>query len=247
MRLWMHIGTAVGVVLLVGAGCGREEPNASSAPGGFSHPLPAPHVGTDVTGRPGRAAAPAQDGLPRIVAFGDSLTAGLGVPAEESYPAELQRRLDAMGYRYRVVNAGVSGETTAGGMRRVDWILKARPQIVIVELGANDGLRGLDLGATKANLERIIQRLQAAEVTVVLAGMKLPPNYGAEYTGRFAALFAELAKAHRLIYMPFFLEGVGGEASLNQGDGIHPTAAGYRRIVDKLLPVLEPLLQKPRA
>ena len=129
--------------------------------------------------------AVADDDRPRIVAFGDSLTAGLGVAAEEAYPARLQRRLDEKGLRYRVINAGVSGDTTAGGVRRVDWVLKSRPDLVILELGGNDGLRGLKLDETKANLERIIKRCQDASVTVILAGMKLPPNYGTEYTKRF--------------------------------------------------------------
>lgn len=182
---------------------------------------------------------------PTIVALGNSLTAGLGVPAEQSYPAQLQRRLDEAGYRYQVMNAGVSGDTTAGGRRRVDWILKSRPQIVIVELGANDGLRGLDLKETRINLEQIIRRLQAAGATVILTGMQLPPNYGADYTGRFAALYADLAKTYRLPYMPFFLEGVAAQSPLNQADGIHPTGEGYRIIVDHLMPVLEPLLAKP--
>jgi acyl-CoA thioesterase-1 len=181
------------------------------------------------------------------VALGDSLTAGLGVPPEESYPAQLQRRLDGAGYRYRVINAGVSGDTTAGGLRRVDWVLKSRPDIVILVLGANDGLRGLDLKETRVNLEQIIQRLQAAGVKVVLTGMKLPPNYGADYTERFAALYPELARTYSLPYMPFFLEGVATKTTLNQADGIHPTAAGYRIIVDNLMPILKPLLIKSLA
>jgi len=185
-----------------------------------------------------------REDLPKIVAFGDSLTAGVGVSADESYPAQLQRRLDQAGYRYRVINAGVSGDTTAGGLRRVDWVLKSRPQIVILELGGNDGLRGLPIDQMRINLGEIIQRLQDAGVTVVLAGMKLPPNYGIEYTTRFAAMYGELAKKYGLTYMPFFLEGVGGQMALNQADGIHPTAEGYRIIVENLLPVLEPLLNK---
>lgn len=188
---------------------------------------------------------PADDLRPTIVAFGDSLTAGLGVPQEESYPAQLQRRLARAGYDHRVINAGVSGDTTAGGLRRVEWLLKSKPQIVILELGANDGLRGLDLKQTADNLRQIIRRLQGAGVTVVLTGMKLPSNYGADYTGRFASLYAELARTHRLPYMPFFLEGVAAQSALNQGDGIHPTGDGYRIIVDHLMPVLEPLLKKP--
>jgi acyl-CoA thioesterase-1 len=193
----------------------------------------------------GHAASDVDHDRPTIVAFGDSLTAGLGVAPEETYPAQLQRRLEGAGYRYRVVNAGVSGDTTAGGVRRLDWVLKSKPALVIVELGANDGLRGLDPAQTRANLERIVRRLQGAGVTVVLAGMKLPPNYGTDYTGRFEALYRELARAHKLTLIPFFLDGVAADRSLNQADGLHPTGAGYRVIVDKLLPLLTPLLAAP--
>ena len=185
----------------------------------------------------------ADDDRPRIVAFGDSLTAGLGVAAEEAYPARLQRRLEDQGLRYRVINAGVSGDTSAGGLRRIDWALKSRPDIVILELGANDGLRGLNLQETRANLERIIQRCKDASVIVVLAGMKLPPNYGIEYTRSFEAMYPALAKQFRLALIPFFLDGVAGSASLNQADGIHPTSEGHRIIAGKVLETLKPLLQ----
>lgn len=186
-----------------------------------------------------------QDPRPRIVAFGDSLTAGLGVSADESYPAQLQRRLDELQYRYRVINAGVSGETTAGGLRRVSWVLKSRPELVILELGGNDGLRGLSLDQTRDNLDRIIQRLRQAGVKVVLAGMKLPPNYGKDYTAGFEAMYAALARKHRIPLIPFFLEGVAASATLNQADGIHPTKEGYRVIVEELLKTLIPLLDRP--
>ena len=179
-----------------------------------------------------------------LVAFGDSLTAGLGVPREESYPARLQDKLTLAGYRYRVVNAGVSGDTTAGGVRRVDWVLRNKPDLVIVELGANDGLRGLDLTETRANLTQIIQRLQAGGATVVLAGMKLPPNYGADYTQAFQSMYAELAHQFGIPLIPFFLEGVATKAGLNQADGIHPTGSGYAVVVETIWPVLEPVLKK---
>jgi len=183
---------------------------------------------------------------PRIVAFGNSLTAGLGVPPDQSYPAHLQRTLDTAGYAYRVVNAGVSGDTTAGGVRRVSWVLNNKPVIVILELGGNDGLRGLSLHETQANLERIVQQLQQASVTVVLAGMKLPPNYGQDYTAGFEALYQAIAQRYHLTRIPFFLDGVAGSSSLNQADGIHPTGEGYRLIVEKIFPALEPLLEKHR-
>jgi acyl-CoA thioesterase-1 len=197
-------------------------------------------LATAVTSLSSQAAADEEP--PRIVAFGDSLTAGFGVAADEAYPARLQRRLQEEGLRYRVINAGVSGDTTAGGLRRVDWALKSRPEIVILELGANDGLRGLKLEETKANLERIIQRCQDASVTVVLAGMKLPPNYGADYTKAFEGIYPELAGRYRLTLIPFFLDGVAGSASLNQADGIHPTSEGYRIITEKVLETVKPLL-----
>ncbi|MDF0675859.1 MAG: arylesterase [Nitrospira sp.] len=184
----------------------------------------------------------ALDHRPRIVAFGDSLTAGLGVEADESYPAQLQRRLDSLGYHYRVINAGVSGDTTAGGLRRVPWILNNKPELVILELGANDGLRGLSIDHAKSNLRQIIRQLQEGGTTVVLAGMKLPPNYGHEYTARFEAMYRVLAKENELALIPFFLEGVGGSSSLNQADGIHPTKEGYEIIVDQVLKVLRPVL-----
>ncbi|MEK7870242.1 MAG: arylesterase, partial [Nitrospirota bacterium] len=190
------------------------------------------------------AAGPASvDDRPRIVAFGNSLTAGLGVAADETYPAELQRRLDALGLRYRVINAGVSGETTAGGLRRVPWILRSKPEIVILELGANDGLRGLRVEETKANLEHIIQQLQQSGTHVVLAGMKLPPNYGNDYLSAFERLYPDLATRYRLPLIPFFLEGVAASNTLNQADGIHPTARGYRAIVEMMLGRLQPVLR----
>ena len=205
--------------------CGYDRGSAPAAPSPSSSP---PHEGVGT--RPISAESPS------IVAFGNSLTAGLGVSPDQSYPARLQRTLDAAGYVYRVVNAGVSGDTTAGGVRRVSWVLKSKPAIVILELGGNDGLRGLSLQETKANLERIIQQLQQASVTVMLAGMKLPPNYGQDYTDGFESLYQTLAKQYHLTLIPFFLDGVAGSSSLNQADGIHPTGEGYRLIVEKSLP-----------
>jgi len=181
---------------------------------------------------------------PRIVAFGDSLTAGLGVATADSYPTQLQRRLDEEGFRYRVINAGVSGDTTAGGLRRVNWVLSSEPSIVVLELGGNDGLRGLRLEETRSNLEEIIRRLQDRKVTIVLAGMKLPPNYGADYTTRFESLYGELAGRYRVALIPFFLEGVAARPTLNQADGIHPTAQGYRVVTGNVFSTLVPLLKK---
>ena len=179
-----------------------------------------------------------------IVAFGDSLTAGLGVRPEESYPSRLEARLRAAGYDYRVVNAGVSGDTTAGGLRRVDWALRSKPEIVIVALGANDGLRGQELKSVRGNLEAIVARFQKAGVHVLLAGMEMPPNYGARYTADVRALFAEVARKRGATFMPFLLDGVAGNPALNQSDGIHPTAEGYAAVSDHLWPYLQPLLKR---
>lgn len=180
----------------------------------------------------------------RIVAFGDSLTAGLGVPSQESYPAQLQEKLDSLGYSYAVINAGVSGDTTAGGLRRVPWVLRSNPEVVILELGANDGLRGLSLAQTRENLERIIEQLLAAKVKIILAGMKLPPNYGTDYRQGFEAIYPALAQRYRVPLIPFFLEGVAASAQLNQADGIHPNSQGYRIVVEQVLAALRPLLKR---
>jgi acyl-CoA thioesterase I len=178
-----------------------------------------------------------------VVALGDSLTAGLGVAADEAFPARLEARLRAEGYAYRVVNAGVSGDTTAGGLRRVDWVLRSSPEVVIVALGANDGLRGQSPPATRANLEEIVTRLQAAGARVLLVGMRLPPNYGGEYTKEFEAVFPAVARGAKITLMPFLLDGVAGVPRLNQADGIHPTAAGQQVIADHVWPYLRPLLK----
>ena len=176
--------------------------------------------------------------------LGDSLTAGLGVAPDEAYPALLQERLRREGYDYRVVNAGVSGDTTAGGLRRVDWVLRSRPSVVIVALGANDGLRGLSVAAMRANLEQIVERLRAAGAQVLLAGMRVPPNYGEAYGREFAAAFPAVARKTGVPLMPFLLDGVAGDARLNQPDGIHPTAKGQAIIAERVWPYLKPLLRR---
>lgn len=179
---------------------------------------------------------------PVIVALGDSLTAGLGVALEEAYPALLQARLAREGLHYRIINAGVSGDTTAGALRRLDWVLRARPAIVIVALGANDGLRGLPVGTMRDNLIAIITKLRASGARVLLAGMRLPPNYGAGYTREFAAAFDTVARQTSVPLLPFLLEGVAGRAALNLPDGIHPNAAGQRKVADTVWRALRPLL-----
>ncbi|HBH03999.1 MAG TPA: arylesterase [Candidatus Rokubacteria bacterium] len=180
-----------------------------------------------------------------LVALGDSLTAGLGVAADEAYPARLEARLRREGFDYRVVNAGVSGDTAAAGLRRLDWVLRAAPEVVIVALGANDGLRGQDPRATRDSLERIVARLRRAGARVLLAGMRVPPNYGPEFARAFARVFPEVARRQTVPLMPFLLEGVAADPRLNQADGIHPNAAGHQAIADRLWPYLRPLLRGP--
>ena len=192
------------------------------------------------------AAAPAAPAAEErvIVAFGDSLTAGLGVDAGRTYPALLGERLKREGCDYRVINAGVSGDTTAGGLRRVDWALRLKPEIVILELGVNDALRGQKLTAVRANLDQLVSRFQAAGARVLVAGMRLPPNYGDRYAEDFHRLYGDVARARNAPLMPFFLDTVSAVAHLNQADGIHPTAEGYAIVVDRLWPYLVPLLRK---
>jgi acyl-CoA thioesterase-1 len=197
------------------------------------------------------SAAPATDpreggppGGRTIVALGDSLTAGYGVAPDEAWPALIQARLRREGFPHSVVNAGVSGDTTAGGLRRVEWVLRARPEVAIIALGANDGLRGQSVRAMRQNLDRIVERLRAAGARVLLAGMRLPPNYGADFTRDFAAVYPEIARRAGIAFMPFLLDGVAADPRLNQGDGIHPNAAGHRVIAERLWPHLRPLLPR---
>jgi acyl-CoA thioesterase-1 len=183
---------------------------------------------------------------PVIVALGDSLTAGFGVAPDEAYPARLGERLRREGYDHRVVNAGVSGDTSAGGLRRVDWVLRAKPEIVIVALGANDGLRGQPVVALRDNLAAIVRRIRATGTRVLLAGMRMPPNYGEAFTRDFAAAYVEVARATGVRLVPFLLEGVAGNPALNLPDGIHPNPAGHRVIADRLWPHLRAMLEDPK-
>jgi acyl-CoA thioesterase-1 len=171
-----------------------------------------------------------------IVAVGDSLTAGLGVNEEDAYPAQLEKKLQAAGYDWKVVNAGISGETSSGTLSRINWVMKLRPDIVILETGANDGLRGIDPRLTRKNIDETIRILKQKNVIVVLAGMMMVRNLGREFTQDFADIYPSLARKHDLILVPFFLQGVAGNPSLNQPDGIHPSAAGYRIITNTLYP-----------
>jgi acyl-CoA thioesterase I len=183
------------------------------------------------------------DGRPKIVAFGDSLTAGFGLHEDQSFPTLLQSKLDQKGYRFHVVNAGMSGDTSAGGVGRIDWALEEGPvKFLILELGGNDGLRGLPVTDMKKNLTEIIERAQARGVTVILAGMEAPPNLGEEYTGEFRQVYRDLAKKYKLTLIPFLLEGVAGNREMNQPDGIHPNVAGEKVMTENVWRELEPLL-----
>ena len=171
-----------------------------------------------------------------IIAMGDSLTEGLGVSEIETYPALLEAKLLSLGHQYRVVNAGISGETSSGAKSRVRWIMSQKPDIVIIETGANDGFRGIDPQLIHQNISDIIEHFIENRVIVVLAGMKMVTNLGQNYTRAFEALYAELASEYDVIFIPFFLEGVAADPVLNQSDGIHPNSAGYRKIVDHITP-----------
>ena len=195
----------------------------------------------------GRSAAEPAGADFRIVAFGDSLTAGLGLPVEEAYPSRLQERLELAGYRARVVNAGVSGETTAGGLRRFDWSLDGDVEILILALGGNDGLRGLPVEQMRDNLARMISAALDGGAQVLLAGMEAPPNFGADYADRFRGAFAQLAAEYDVVFVPFLLEGVAGVAGLNQADGIHPNAEGADRVAAHVWSALEPMLRAAHA
>jgi len=179
---------------------------------------------------------------PRIVALGDSLTAGLGLDAASAYPSLLQSRLAAEGFNYEVVNAGVSGDTSAGGLSRLDWALDGDVRVLIVALGGNDALRALPPDELKQNLATIIERAQARHITVVLAGMEAPPNFGRDYVVQFHRVYPELASRYRLAFVPFLLSGVAGSETLNQRDGIHPTAEGAKIVADNVWTALKPIV-----
>lgn len=181
----------------------------------------------------------------RLLVLGDSLTAGYGLPKNQAFPARLEAALRAQGIDVTVIDAGVSGDTSAGGLARLDWTLgDSPPQYAIVELGANDGLRGLSPAAMERNLDAILSRLKARGVRVLLAGMRAPPNLGREYVEEYEAVFPRLARKHEAVLYPFFLEGIATDPALNQGDGLHPNAAGVEEIVRRILPAVRQLLRE---
>lgn len=200
-------------------GCGQSEPTPTPT----AAPLPTATI-----------ALAASSGV--IVAMGDSLTEGLGVNMEDAYPAQLERKLQADGYHYTVINAGVSGETTSGALARVNWVLTLKPKLVILATGGNDSLRAIDPALTKENIRQLVQTFQDAGVPVVLAGMQTVQNLGEEYTNAFRTIYPAVAEEYHLILIPFFLEGVAGDPKLNQADFIHPTAEGYTIVVETIYP-----------
>ena len=181
-----------------------------------------------------------------VVFLGDSLTAGFGLPPGEAFPALIGEKIRAAGLPFQVENAGLSGDTSAGALRRTDWLLQRPIDVLVIELGGNDGLRGLPVKSLKANLQAIIDKVKAKNpsVKIIIAGMQIPPNVGADYSASFAKLYAELAQENNAALIPFLLEGVGGHRDLNQQDQIHPTAAGHRVIADLVWKTLEPILRK---
>jgi acyl-CoA thioesterase-1 len=189
--------------------------------------------------------AVAADRTPAILAFGDSITAGFGLPPEEAFPARLEARLRAQGIAAHVVNAGVAGDTTAGGRARLDWALADKPDVVILELGANDALRGIDPAAVRANLEAMISRIQASGAKLLLTGMKAPSNWGEDYRRDFDHIYPELAQAHGVALYPFLLDGVAMDARLNQPDGLHPNERGVAVLVDHIAPLVARLIGGP--
>ncbi|MES1261868.1 MAG: GDSL-type esterase/lipase family protein [Acidobacteriota bacterium] len=226
--LKLMLATAMAVATV---GCGdRERPAAPVV------------VAPQATAAPPDSAVP--DPRPVVAAFGDSLSAGLGLDAGKSYPDDLQRLIDAAGYQYRVVNLGVSGDTTTNGVERLPSVLALHPAIVILEFGANDGLRGQPVASARQNMQRMIEALQNAGAQIVLAGMSLPRNYGPDYIHAFEQMYVDLGSQYHLVRIPFLLDGVGGIPRLTQQDGLHPTAEGADIMAHTVFQWLRPLLRK---
>ena len=221
----------VALACLGAAGCRGDSKEPSAA----SREAAAATVPADPDAPPAR---------PRIVAFGDSLTIGLGLLEQEAYPALLQNKINEAGYQFEVVNAGVSGDTSAGGLRRLDWALEGNVKVLIVAFGGNDGLRGLPVPQMKENLSQIIDKARERSIVVILAGMEAPPNFGQEYATGFRQAFRDVALNKRVLFIPFLLNNVAGKPELNQADGIHPNQQGTQIVADTVWSVLEPLLDQ---
>ena len=241
MSVHRHIFAAALAVVIAAAvaACGSRSDVGDAPPRGQASAPALPRSPESHAAAPHRAAAARS--RPRIVFLGDSLTAGLGLATTEAYPALIQQRLDAAGLDYEVVNAGVSGDTSAGGLARLDWALDGHVRILVVALGGNDALRALPAEQLKQNLATIIERAQARGIAVVLAGMEAPPNFGRDYIVAFHKVYPELASRYHVAFVPFLLQGVAGSDTLNQRDGIHPTAEGARILADTVWTALQPL------
>ena len=228
------------VLLLSGCGGsnGQEDP-----------PAPAPDTAEATISPPSAEDTSGSESPQRILFLGNSLTAGLGVRQNEAYPALIRERIDSLGWNFEVVNAGLSGDTSSGGLRRLDWLLRDSVDVLVLALGANDGLRGLSPAAMKENLITIIERTRERSpgVRIVLAGMKMPPNLGREYTQAFERAFVQVAEEEDVAFVPFLLEEVGGVPSLNQPDGVHPNAAGHRVIAETVWDTLRSVLEDVRS
>jgi acyl-CoA thioesterase-1 len=209
------------------------ESSSTASQSAASAPAPAPAA----------AAAASRDGAPLVAFLGDSLTAGLGLSVDQAYPALVERRMAELGSPIRALNGGVSGDTTAGGLRRLGWLISQRPRVVVVGLGGNDALRAQPLAEIESNLRQIVRQARQGGAEVLLLGMRIPPNYGPDYAGGFAAIYPRIAGELHVALVPFLLAGVGGVADLNQNDGIHPTAEGQRRVAANVTPYLLDLLR----
>jgi len=248
----IRIGRFVVLALAIGyAGCSRDDRAADSA---AAQPPPAPPATAPApVDAPRVAPAETVDARPRIVVLGDSLTAGLGLSPADAYPTLLQGKIDAAGLPFRVVNAGISGDTSAGALSRLDLALEGDVRVLIVALGGNDGLRALPVEGLERNLSAIVERARRRGIAVVLAGMEAPPNFGPDYVTAFRQVYANVARHDGVVLLPFLLDGVAGVDRLNQRDGIHPTADGARIVADHVWTVLEPLAraeqrrQRPKA
>ena len=228
------------------AACGAPESAKDIGGAERSGPVPGPAANGSASAEPTRANPNAVDGAARVLIIGTSLTAGLGLDPDEAYPALLQRRADSAGLAVRIENAGLSGETSAGALRRVDWLLREPAAIVMIESGANDGLRGLDVDSTRENLRAIVRAVRRAspDARILLAQMEAPPNLGAGYTTRFREMFPTVAREEGAVLVPFLLDGVAGTPEMNQGDGIHPNREGARRVADNVWRALAPELER---
>ena len=226
------------IAWLIGCNGSNSQPQTATSTESTAASAPTPSSQTQPT-------APIRSSRPTIVAFGDSLTAGHGVNRDESYPADLQRDLEARGYRYRVVNLGISGNTTKDGVLRIPEVVQYHPSVVIVAFGGNDGLRGLPIRDTEMNLSAIIVAMQDAHAKVILGGITLPPNYGSDYIAKFNAIYVKASKVYHVPLVPFMLKDVYNVPGSMQDDGIHPTAQGCKQVAKNFLPLLLPMLQKP--